>query len=55
MSHIIYESYIYDSYKMSHIYDQLTARDVLFERMIILYRAWRKVDSFLDQRVLEYV
>ena len=40
---------------MSHIYDQLTARDVLFERMIILYRAWRKVDSFLDQQVLEYV
>ena len=50
MSHILYESN-----KMSHIYDQLTARDVLFERMIILYRAWRKVDSFLNQRVLEYV
>ena len=50
MSHILYESN-----KMSHIYDQLTARDVLFEPKIILYRAWRKVDSFLNQRVLEYV
>ena len=34
MSHILYESN-----EMSHIYDQLTARDVLFERMIIPYRA----------------